>query len=120
MPTATLPTTISTDYFVVGSGAVGMAFVDTLLAESSATVVIVDRHHAPGGHWCDAYPFVRLHQPSAYYGVNSRQLGSHGKDATGINVGMCERASGAELLSYYEQVMQGFLASGREIGRAHV
>jgi hypothetical protein len=108
-----MPTTISTDYFIVGSGAVAMAFVDTLLAESTATVVIVDRHHAPGGHWCDAYPFVRLHQPSAYYGVNSRQLGSHGKDATGINVGMCERASGAELLSYYEQVMQGFLASGR-------
>ena len=104
---------ISTDYFIVGSGAVGMAFVDTLLAESTATVVMVDRHHAPGGHWCDAYPFVRLHQPSAYYGVNSRQLGNHGKDATGINVGMCERASGAELLSYYEQVMQGFLASGR-------
>lgn len=104
---------ISTDYLIVGSGAVGMAFVDTLLAESTATVVIVDRHHAPGGHWCDAYPFVRLHQPSAYYGVNSRPLGSHGKDATGINVGMCERASGAELLSYYEQVMLGFLASGR-------
>ncbi len=104
---------ISTDYLIVGSGAVGMAFVDTLLAESTATVVMVDRHHAPGGHWDDAYPFVRLHQPSAYYGVNSRQLGSLGKDATGINAGMCERASGAELLSYYEQVMQGFLASGR-------
>ena len=108
-----MPVAISTDYLIVGSGAVGMAFVDTLLAESTATVVIVDRHHAPGGHWCDAYPFVRLHQPSAYYGVNSRQLGSLGKDATGINVGMCERASGPELLSYYEQVMQGFLATGR-------
>ena len=104
---------ISTDYLIVGSGAVGMAFVDTLLTESNATVVIVDRHHAPGGHWCDAYPFVRLHQPSAYYGVNSRLLGSNGKDATGINAGMCERASGAELLSYYEQVMQGFMISGR-------
>ncbi len=27
----------------------------------------------PGGHWTRAYPFVRLHQPSAYYGVNSRR-----------------------------------------------
>ena len=36
--------TISTDYLIVGSGAVGMAFVDTLLAESTATVVIVEAH----------------------------------------------------------------------------
>ena len=28
--------------------------------------------HRPGGHWNDAYPFVRLHQPAAFYGVNSR------------------------------------------------
>ncbi len=34
---------------------------------------IVDRNDQPGGHWTTAYPFVRLHQPSAYYGVNSRQ-----------------------------------------------
>jgi hypothetical protein len=33
--------------------------------------VIVDRRHGPGGHWNDTYPFIRLHQPSAYYGVNS-------------------------------------------------
>lgn len=101
------------DYLIVGSGAVGMAFADTLLHESQATMVIVDRHHAPGGHWCDAYPFVRLHQPSAYYGVNSRPLGSNAKDATGINQGMYERASSAELLAYYETVMQTLLASGR-------
>ena len=25
-----------------------------------------------GGHWNDAYDFVRLHQPAALYGVNSR------------------------------------------------
>ena len=42
---------------------------------SDAEVVLVDRRHRPGGHWLDAYPFVRLHQPSATYGVNSRVLG---------------------------------------------
>jgi hypothetical protein len=104
---------ISTDYLVVGSGAVGMAFVDTLLQESTASIVIVDRHHGPGGHWNDAYSFVRLHQPSAYYGVGSRALGANLKDAVGINKGMYERATAAELVSYYEQVMQGFLATGR-------
>ena len=64
---------IDADYLIVGSGAAGMAFADTLLDESSARIVMVDRHHGPGGHWNDAYPFVRLHQPSAYYGVNSKK-----------------------------------------------
>ena len=115
--TDTLPTmtteTLDTDYLIVGSGAVGMAFADVLISETQARVLFVDRHHGPGGHWNDAYPFVRLHQPSAFYGVNSKALGGGGLDATGLNVGMCERASAAELLSYYEQLMQGFLASGR-------
>ena len=105
--------TLETDYLIIGSGAVGMAFADTLFHETDARMVIVDRHHGPGGHWNDAYPFVRLHQPSAYYGVNSRKLGSDAKDGSGINVGMYERATGAELVSYYEQVMQVMLASGR-------
>jgi hypothetical protein len=104
---------LETDYLVVGSGAVGMAFVDTLLAESNYRVIIVDQHGAPGGHWNDAYSFVRLHQPSAYYGVNSKPLGKNSKDEIGINQGMYERASAAELLSYYEQAMAGFVATGR-------
>ena len=59
---------LEADYLVIGTGAVGMAFVDTLLDESDASVIMVDNHHAPGGHWNDAYPFVRLHQPSHFYG----------------------------------------------------
>jgi cation diffusion facilitator CzcD-associated flavoprotein CzcO len=38
---------LETDYLVVGAGAAGMAFSDTLLAHSTATVTIVDRRHAP-------------------------------------------------------------------------
>ena len=60
---------------VVGAGAMGMAFTDVLMTETEASVVMVDRRHQPGGHWNDAYPFVRLHQPSSFYGVNSRPLG---------------------------------------------
>jgi hypothetical protein len=101
------------DYLIVGSGAAGMAFADTLLAESSAHIVMVDRHHGPGGHWNDAYPFVRLHQPSAYYGVNSKKLGHDARDQTGLNAGMYERATGSEIVSYYEQLMREFVASGR-------
>ena len=33
-------------------------------------VTLVDRREGPGGHWQQAYPFVRLHAPSTYYGVN--------------------------------------------------
>ena len=65
---------LTTDYLIIGSGAAGMSFADQLLTETNANIVIVDRHHLPGGHWNDAYPFVRLHGPSAFYGVGSRQL----------------------------------------------
>ena len=105
--------TIETDYLIIGSGAVGMAFADTIFHETSADIVIVDRHHGPGGHWNDAYPFVRLHQPSAYYGVNSRPLGGDSRDTHPLNRGMCERATAAEIVSYYESLMQAFVASGR-------
>lgn len=105
---------IETDYLVIGAGATAMAFVDTLLSESEATVLMVDRRHRPGGHWNDAYPFVRLHQPSAWYGVASRELSDCTKDAVGPNAGFYGLASGAEVLAHFDQVMQQrFLPSGR-------
>ena len=106
--------TIEADYLVVGAGAMGLAFTDTLVSESDATVVVVDRNDQPGGHWTTAYPFVRLHQPSAYYGVNSRNLGSDAIDQDGLNAGYYELASGAEVCAYFDAVMrQHLLPSGR-------
>jgi hypothetical protein len=103
-----------TDYLVVGGGAMGMAFADVLLTETEATVTMVDRRGRPGGHWNDAYPFVRLHQPSRFYGVNSRALGSGARDAVGWNRGLYELASGAEVLAYFDAVLrEQFLPSGR-------
>ena len=105
---------IETDYLIVGSGASGMAFADTLVQESDAHITLVDRHAKPGGHWNDAYPFVTLHQPSAFYGVNSMPLGANRKDTAGANQGMYELASGPEISGYYDKVMnQKLLASGR-------
>ena len=102
------------DYVVTGGGAMGMAFTDTLINESDASVIIVDKHHRPGGHWNDAYPFVRLHQPSAFYGVNSKKMGNDAIDQVGWNAGLFELASGAEVCAYFDQVMQRqFLPSGR-------
>jgi hypothetical protein len=106
--------TIEADYLVVGAGAMGLAFTDTLISETNATVVVVDRNDQPGGHWTMAYPFVRLHQPSAYYGVNSRGLGSDTIDQDGLNAGFYELASGAEVCAYFEAVMrQHLLPTGR-------
>ena len=106
--------TIAADYLIVGAGAAGMAFADVLLTETEARIAIVDRRHRPGGHWNDAYPFVRLHQPSGNYGVNSRKLGSDQRDATGLNQGLYELAGGAEVVSYFDQVMRRhFLPTGR-------
>ncbi len=105
---------IETDYLIIGAGAVGLAFADTLLAETDAHITIVDRHGKPGGHWNDAYSFVALHQPSAFYGVNSVALGSGRKDAIGVNEGMYELASGPEVSGYFDSVMrQQLLPSGR-------
>jgi hypothetical protein len=105
---------VDTDYLIVGAGALGMTFADQLLTDTDASIVIVDRHHMPGGHWNDAYPFVRLHQPSAFYGAGSRQLGSNRIEAVGFNRGYFELASAAEVLSYFDALMrERFLPSGR-------
>jgi hypothetical protein len=105
---------LTTDYLIIGSGAVGMGFADQMLSETDAEMIIVDRHHLPGGHWNDAYSFVRLHQPAAYYGVGSRPLGTNRIDEDGFNKGYYELPSGADVLSYYGRLMQErFLPSGR-------
>lgn len=105
---------LQTDYLIAGAGAVGLAFADTLLAESGADIVIVDRHGLPGGHWNDAYPFVALHQPSVFYGVANVPLGSGRVDQGGLNDGFLELASGAEVSAYFQRVMrERLLASGR-------
>jgi hypothetical protein len=103
-----------TDYLIIGAGANGLAFADTLLTDSDADITLVDRRDQPGGHWNDAYPFVRLHQPSAFYGVNSLPLGTGQLDTSGHNAGLYELASGTEVTAYFQQVMaQRLLASGR-------
>ena len=92
------------DYLVVGAGAFAMAFIDELIHNTKdVTVVVVDKRAKPGGHWNDAYPMVRLHQPAATYGVNSRILGQGGADL----------ASKYQILAYYEQVMEDLVATGR-------
>ncbi|MEL6487545.1 MAG: NAD(P)-binding protein, partial [Pseudomonadota bacterium] len=106
---------LETDYLIIGAGAVGLAFADTLLDENpDAHITIVDKHAKPGGHWNDAYPFVALHQPSATYGVNSMELCPDRRDTRGHNAGMFPLAPHAEILAYYSKLMsERLLPSGR-------
>ena len=105
---------LTTDYLIIGAGAMGMIFADQMLTETDARLIIVDRRAMPGGHWNDAYPFVRLHQPSAYYGVGSRALGANRIDRSGLNAGYYEQASRSEILEYFDALMrERFLPSGR-------
>ena len=97
------------DYLVIGAGATGMAFCDTLLHQSptSVSVVLIDAKTRPGGHWNDSYNFVRLHQPSDMYGVESMKL-EPPDDVASIdndkNDESHHRATRLEILEYYTKV----------------
>jgi len=99
---------LKADYFVVGAGATGIAFVDTILTENKdCRIVLVDRYKIPGGHWTVAYPFARLHQPASAYGVNSKRLGKTDyMDPSNL-------ASKDEILDYYKEVLDDFIRTGR-------
>ncbi|HEX9766851.1 MAG TPA: NAD(P)-binding protein [Nitriliruptorales bacterium] len=105
---------LDTDYLVVGAGAMGMAFTDALIDHADVHVTLVDRRHAAGGHWQDAYPFVRLHQASLFYGVASTVLGDGTIQQAGPEAGLHERAGLAEIRAYYDDIVQRrFLGSGK-------
>jgi hypothetical protein len=105
--------TVEADYLVVGAGAMGMAFTDALIDRADVRVALVDRRHGVGGHWLAAYPFVRLHQASAFYGVPSTLLGGGRLQQHGPETGLQERATAPEICAYYDKVLAGMLESGK-------
>ena len=104
---------LEADYLVVGAGAVGLAFTDALVNYADVNVVLVDRRHSVGGHWLNAYPFVRLHQASSFYGVASTCLGADRLQENGPEAGIHERATAPEICAYYARVRERLLASGQ-------
>src|SRR4051794_40994808 len=82
-----------------------MAFTDALIDHADARVVLVDRRHGVGGHWLEAYPFVRLHQSSSFYGVASTVLGGGRIQEDGPEKGLHERADKATICAYYDDVL---------------
>lgn len=111
---ARLVTVLEADYLVVGAGAAGMAFTDALIDHADVSVVLIDRRHSVSGHWLDAYPFVRLHQASAFYGVASTPLGDGRIQDDGPEAGLHERATAPEICAYYSRVLsERMLPSGK-------
>ena len=109
-----MPTAIDADYLVVGAGATGMAFADALVDHADVRVALVDRRPGPGGHWLDDYPFVRLHQASAFYGVASTLLGGGRVQREGPEAGLHERAGREEVTAYFTRVLSDrLLGSGK-------
>jgi hypothetical protein len=105
---------MQTDYLVIGAGAMGLAFADELFTRTDAHITLVDRRHAPGGHWNDSYSFVRLHQPSIFYGVESKELAEYHIDESGPNQGFLNLAEGPTILAYFHSlVRERLLPSGR-------
>jgi hypothetical protein len=97
---------VEVDYLVVGAGAMGMAFTDALIDHSDARVAMVDRRSEVGGHWRAAYPFVRLHQSSTFYGVASTLLGGGRVQEHGPEAGLHERADQRTICAYYDDVLE--------------
>src|SRR5688500_8959363 len=90
-----------------------MAFADALIDHADVRVALVDRRHSVGGHWLEAYPFVRLHQSSAFYGVASTLLGGGRLQDRGPEAGLQERATQAEIVAYFARVLDRLVDSGR-------
>ncbi|MEU6137247.1 NAD(P)-binding protein [Nocardioides sp. NPDC047086] len=105
--------TVDVDYLVVGAGAMGMAFTDALTEHADVRVALVDRRHGVSGHWLEAYPFVRLHQASAFYGVASTLLGGGQLQQRGPEKGLQERATQAEICAYYARILDRMVESGK-------
>ena len=91
----------------------GMAFTDALTDHADVRVAMVDRRHSVSGHWLEAYPFVRLHQASAFYGVASTLLGAGQLQQRGPEEGLQERASQSEICAYYARMLDRMLESGK-------
>ena len=91
----------------------GMAFTDSLIDHADVRVALVDRRHGVGGHWLAAYPFVRLHQASAFYGVASTLLGGGQLQERGPEKGLQERATQPEICAYFARVLDRLVDTGR-------
>ena len=101
-----------------------MGFTDALIDHADdVRVALVDRRHGVGGHWLEAYPFVRLHQSSTFYGVASTLLGGARIQADGPEAGLHERADQAKILLLLQRRARGpdaRVGPGRALRRLRV
>ena len=84
--------TIEADYLVGGAGAMGVTFTPTMVTETSASVVLVDRNHQPGGHWTTANGLERR-PPTAVFDADH---------VTPQTVRGCQQVFSAALIAHVE------------------
>jgi len=95
---------IETDYLIIGAGAMAMAFADEILRnDPKAELTFIERRARPGGHWNDAYSYVKLHQPAIAYGINSLELSEDSSDLSSL----------PQILAYFERAIKRFKKTGR-------
>ena len=106
---------LETDYLVVGAGASGMAFVDSLLSHSDAEVVLVDRRHRPGRSLARR---VSVRPAAPTVGLLRRELAASWEPTASTRPGPTRASTSgptaSEICDYYNRVLeQQFVASGR-------
>ena len=106
---------VEADYFVVGAGALGMAFADALTDHADVRVALVDRRHGVGGHWLEAYP---LRPPAPGLRLLRGRIDPARRwqlQQSGPEVGLQERATQAEILAYYLRMLDRMVESGGRV-----
>jgi NAD(P)-binding Rossmann-like domain len=70
-----VPTANSSHYdlCIIGAGVAGAnaMFVASKYLPAGTRVLLLDKHHQPGGMWNDAYSYLRLHQPHRLFTVGN-------------------------------------------------
>src|SRR3954454_24533542 len=106
---------VDAGYLIVGARASAMAFTDALVDHADVRVALVDRRSAAGGHWLNAYPFVRLHQSSTFYGAASTLLGGGRIQVDGPEKGLHERADQATVGAYYRALLADRMVASDQV-----
>ena len=106
---------LQTDYLVIGAGATGLAFADTPAGAQRCAHHL--RRPPRAARWALERRLPFRHAAPAF-GLLWRELrcrwAAGRKDTLGPNAGLYEQATGAEVCSYFQQVMQRqLLPSGR-------
>ena len=106
---------ITVDYIVVGAGASGIAFADTIVGNSDFSVAIVDVNSAPGGHWHSAHDYHQLDLPAARAGMNGLPFSDLCRADPGRHDNAPAHIQTSQVLDYYDRAMTDRLLASEQV-----